>query len=71
MAADVKGDVNKADCKDNGPNVTGVKDLLFSMMRSNLSTDLTDSERMTNAELLGPMTTLLLAGHETTAVLLS
>lgn len=39
------------------------------MMRSNMSAELADSERITDAELLGQMATLLLADHETTATL--
>lgn len=66
-----KSQLSKSDWAEDGFNVTGGKDLLFHMMRSNLSADLADSERMTDAELLGQMTTLLLAGHETTATLLT
>lgn len=74
ILAEMKGEqkvrVSKANWEE-GLSATGGKDLLFQMMRSNLSEDLTDSERMTDAELLGQMTTLLVVGHETTSTLLT
>lgn len=70
MASDGKERLSKADWED-GSSATGGKDLLFLMMRSNMSHDLSESERMTDPELLGQMTTLLLAGHETTSTLLT
>lgn len=69
MASDEKPRLSKADWEDAAP-ATGNKDLLFRMMRSNMSHDITEAERMTDSELLGQLTTLLLAGHETTSTLL-
>ncbi|WFD23411.1 hypothetical protein MEQU1_002100 [Malassezia equina] len=43
------------------------KSLVSRMIRANMATDLKPSERMSNAELMGQMTTLIIAGHETTA----
>jgi cytochrome P450 len=47
------------------------KDLLYLMMKANMAPDVRDSERMSDAELLGQITTLLTAGHETTSTLLT
>lgn len=43
------------------------KSLVSRMIRANMATDLKASERMSNEELMGQMTTLIIAGHETTA----
>ncbi|CAO1625010.1 unnamed protein product [Parajaminaea phylloscopi] len=43
------------------------KDLLHMTMRANMATDLRASERLSDDELLGQMTSFLIAGHETTA----
>jgi cytochrome P450 len=45
------------------------KDLLYLMMKANMATNVKNSEKLDDAELLGQMTTLLLAGHETTSTL--
>lgn len=45
------------------------KDLLYLMMKANMAKDVRASEKLDDAELLGQMTTLLLAGHETTSTL--
>jgi len=47
------------------------RDLLHLMLRSNMASDIKDSERLSDAELLGQLTTLILAGHETTQTQLS
>lgn len=47
------------------------KDLLYLMMKANMAPGVRDSERMSDAELLGQITTLLTAGHETTSTLLT
>lgn len=56
---------------EQGTGATGGKDLLFHMLRSNLSHDLPATERLTDEELMGQMTTLLAAGYETTGTLLT
>jgi len=43
------------------------KDLLGVLVRANLATDLKPDQRLTRPELLGQLTTFLVAGHETTA----
>ncbi|PKI84342.1 hypothetical protein MVES1_001537 [Malassezia vespertilionis] len=43
------------------------KSLISRMVRANMATGLKPSERMSNEELMGQMTTLIIAGHETTA----
>lgn len=43
------------------------KDLLHITMRANVASDLRPSERLSDNELLGQMTSFLIAGHETTA----
>lgn len=47
------------------------KDLLYLMMKANMAPGVRESERMSDAELLGQITTLLTAGHETTSTLLT
>ena len=48
-------------------SATRSKSLISRMIRANMASDLKPSERMSNAELMGQMTTLIIAGHETTA----
>lgn len=43
------------------------KSLVSRMIRANMAKDLKPSERMSDDELMGQMTTLIIAGHETTA----
>lgn len=43
------------------------KDLLYLMIKANMATDVKASEKLDNAELLGQMTTLLLAGESSFA----
>lgn len=43
------------------------KSVISRMVRANMSTDLKPSERMSNEELMGQVTTVIIAGHETTA----
>ena len=43
------------------------KDLLGVLVRANLATDLKPEQRLSRPELLGQLTTFLVAGHETTA----
>lgn len=43
------------------------KSLISRMIRANMATNLKPSDRMSNEELMGQMTTLIIAGHETTA----
>lgn len=43
------------------------KSLLHRMIRANMATNLKASDRMSDEELMGQMTTLIIAGHETTA----
>lgn len=50
-----------------GTDVLKPKSLISRMIRANLATGLKASERISNEELMGQMTTLIIAGHETTA----
>ena len=68
--SDEKSTLTKADWEDQGQAATGGKDLLMLMMRSNMSSDLKESERLSDAGLIGQCMTLLFAGHETTSTLL-
>lgn len=43
------------------------KSVISRMVRANMATDLKPSERMSNEELMGQVTTVIIAGHETTA----
>ncbi len=43
------------------------KDLLHLMMRANMAADVSPKEKLDDAELIGQITTLLMAGHETTS----
>ncbi|KIO26748.1 hypothetical protein M407DRAFT_74044 [Tulasnella calospora MUT 4182] len=46
-------------------------DLLSVLIKANMATDIKDSERMTNVEVIGQIYTLLIAGHETTSTTLT
>ncbi|PWN54019.1 cytochrome P450 [Violaceomyces palustris] len=64
--------LSKADFdeKEGHYDATGVargKDLLHLMMRANMAEDVSEKEKLSDNELLGQITTLLLAGHETTS----
>ncbi|WFD30647.1 hypothetical protein MSPP1_001668 [Malassezia sp. CBS 17886] len=50
-----------------GTDALKPKSLISRMIRANMATGLKPSERMSNEELMGQMTTLIIAGHETTA----
>ncbi|SPC61823.1 related to Cytochrome P450 [Ustilago sp. UG-2017b] len=77
MAAEVEarkggggGGFTKADFdeKDSTSSGSGVgKDLLHLMMRANMAADVSPKEKLDDAELIGQITTLLIAGHETTS----
>lgn len=43
------------------------KSVISRMVRANMAKDLKPSERMSNEELMGQVTTVIIAGHETTA----
>ncbi|KAJ7447787.1 cytochrome P450 [Mycena galericulata] len=45
----------------------GRKDLLSVLLKSNLSTDIPESQRMSDAEVIAQIPTFFLAGHETTS----
>ncbi|KAG9016558.1 hypothetical protein FRB90_003030 [Tulasnella sp. 427] len=47
------------------------KDLLSVLIKSNMATDIKDSERMNDEEVIGQIYTLLIAGHETTSTTLT
>ncbi|KAG8855329.1 hypothetical protein FRB96_007127 [Tulasnella sp. 330] len=47
-------------------NVAG-RDLLSVLIKANMASDIMDSEKMTDEEMMGQITTMLLAGHETTS----
>ncbi|KAG9015937.1 hypothetical protein FRB90_004113 [Tulasnella sp. 427] len=47
------------------------KDLLSVLIKSNMATDIKDSERMNDEEVIGQISTLLIAGHETTSTTLT
>jgi len=44
------------------------RDLLSVLVKANMSTDIDDSERLTDEEMMGQITTFILAGHETSAM---
>ncbi|WFD30645.1 hypothetical protein MSPP1_001666 [Malassezia sp. CBS 17886] len=50
-----------------GSDVLKPKSLIARMIRANMAEGLKPSERMSDEELMGQMTTLIIAGHETTA----
>lgn len=58
---------NQGMSKDLFDDESSPKSLIYRMIRANMATDLKPSERMSNSELMGQMTTLIIAGHETTA----
>ncbi|KIO34089.1 hypothetical protein M407DRAFT_17002 [Tulasnella calospora MUT 4182] len=43
------------------------RDLLSVLVKANMATDVKDSERMSDEEVMGQICTMLIAGHETTA----
>ncbi|KIO26749.1 hypothetical protein M407DRAFT_23945 [Tulasnella calospora MUT 4182] len=47
------------------------RDLLSVLIKANMATDIKDSERMNDAEVIGQIYTLLIAGHETTSTTLT
>ncbi|KAJ7745809.1 cytochrome P450 [Mycena maculata] len=47
--------------------LTGQKDLLSVLLKSNLSADLPESQRLSDAEVISQIPTFFLAGHETTS----
>ena len=50
-----------------GSDVLKPKSFMSRMIRANMASGLKSSERISNEELMGQMTTLIIAGHETTA----
>lgn len=72
MAAEVQarsngGGYTKADFDEKDSSSSGGKDLLHLMMRANMAADVSPKEKLDDAELIGQITTLLIAGHETTS----
>lgn len=65
------GGFTKADfdetCTYSNGSGSGGKDLLHLMMRANMAADVSPKEKLDDAELIGQITTLLIAGHETTS----
>ncbi|PWY98709.1 cytochrome P450 [Testicularia cyperi] len=53
--------------RKDGVGVAAAKDLLHLMMRANMADDVHPREKLDDSELIGQITTLLLAGHETTS----
>ncbi|KIO26747.1 hypothetical protein M407DRAFT_74068 [Tulasnella calospora MUT 4182] len=47
------------------------KDLLSVLIKANMATDIKESERMNDVEVIGQIYTLLIAGHETTSTTLT
>jgi len=47
------------------------RDLLSVLIKANMATDIQDSEKMTDEEVMGQISTMLLAGHETTSTSLT
>ncbi|KIO34086.1 hypothetical protein M407DRAFT_16999 [Tulasnella calospora MUT 4182] len=45
----------------------GGRDLLSVLIKANMATDVKDTERMSDEEVMGQISTMLIAGHETTA----
>ncbi|WFD01272.1 hypothetical protein MYAM1_004034 [Malassezia yamatoensis] len=57
-----------AESKDGfASDVMKPKSVISRMVRANMAKDLKPSERMSNEELMGQVTTVIIAGHETTA----
>ncbi|KAJ7626907.1 cytochrome P450 [Roridomyces roridus] len=50
-----------------GVSLTGRRDLLSVLLKSNLSKDLPDNQRMSDEEVVAQIPTFFLAGHETTS----
>ncbi|KAE9395104.1 cytochrome P450 [Gymnopus androsaceus JB14] len=46
----------------------GARDLLSLLLKSNMSTDIPEDERMSDADVIAQVPTFLIAGHETTSV---
>jgi cytochrome P450 len=59
--------VEEAGLKEKADFEGDQKDLLGVLVRANRATDLRPDQRLTRPELLGQLTTFLVAGHETTA----
>jgi hypothetical protein len=59
--------VEEAGLKEKADFEGDQKDLLGVLVRANRATDLKPDQRLTRPELLGQLTTFLVAGHETTA----
>ncbi|KAG8908284.1 hypothetical protein FRB99_007817 [Tulasnella sp. 403] len=55
--------------KDGGieKNDVRARDMLNIMVRANMASDLKDSERLTDAEVIDQIATMIIAGHETTS----
>ena len=62
-----KADFDEKDSSSAGTGLSGGKDLLHLMMRANMAADVSPKEKLDDAELIGQITTLLIAGHETTS----
>lgn len=61
-----KADFDEKDSSSLAGSTPG-KDLLHLMMRANMAADVSPREKLDDAELIGQITTLLIAGHETTS----
>ncbi|KAJ1024777.1 hypothetical protein NDA16_002817 [Ustilago loliicola] len=62
-----KADFDEKESNGDGSGVGAGKDLLHLMMRANMAADVSPKEKLDDAELIGQITTLLIAGHETTS----
>lgn len=62
-----KADFDEKETASNGSGNASGKDLLHLMMRANMAADVSPKEKLDDAELIGQITTLLIAGHETTS----
>ncbi|SJX64432.1 related to Cytochrome P450 [Sporisorium reilianum f. sp. reilianum] len=62
-----KADFDEKDSSGVGEGSASGKDLLHLMMRANMAADVSPKEKLDDAELIGQITTLLIAGHETTS----
>lgn len=62
-----KADFDEKETVGNGAGNAPGKDLLHLMMRANMAHDVSPKEKLDDAELIGQITTLLVAGHETTS----
>ncbi|CDR99472.1 hypothetical protein, partial [Sporisorium scitamineum] len=62
-----KADFDEKDSINAGTGSSSGKDLLHLMMRANMAADVSPKEKLDDAELIGQITTLLIAGHETTS----